>query len=118
MGFIHVNVDIANPANPDVSESVRVLVDTGATLSILPEDMLDSLGVRRIQKRRFRGFGGTVIRDIGNVNMTYEDAESGVTVVFGAEDDPAVMGVTALETLGFEVDTVDEKLNRVDLLLL
>ena len=118
MGFIHVNVNIANPARPDVSESVRVLVDTGATLSILPEDMLDSLGVRRIQKRRFRGFGGTVIRDIGNVNMTYEDAESGVTVVFGAEDDPAVMGVTALETLGFEVDTVDEKLNRVDLLLL
>ena len=35
MGFIHVNVDIANPATPDVSESVRVLVDTGATLSIL-----------------------------------------------------------------------------------
>ena len=118
MGIVHVNVDIANPARPDVSESVRVLVDTGATLSILPEDMLDSLGVRRIQKRRFRGFGGTVIRDIGNVNMTYEDAESGVTVVFGAEDDPAIMGVTALETLGFEVDPVEGKLNRIDMLVM
>ena len=54
MGFIHVNVNIANPARPDVSESVRVLVDTGATLSILPEDMLDSLGVRRIQQGLFK----------------------------------------------------------------
>ena len=92
MGFIHVNVDVANPAAPDVSESVRVLVDTGATLSILPEDMLDRLGIRRIQKRRFRGFGGTVTRDIGTVNMSYGDCEAGVTVVFGAEDDPAHHG--------------------------
>ena len=50
--------------------------------------------------------------------MTYEDAESGVTVVFGAEDDPAIMGVTALETLGFEVDPVEGKLNRIDMLVM
>ena len=118
MGFIHVNVDVANPATPDVSESVRVLVDTGATLSILPEDMLDRLGIRRIQKRRFRGFGGTVTRDIGTVIMSYGDCAAGVTAVFGAEDDPAVMGVTALETLGFEVDPVDGKLNRIDMLVM
>ena len=118
MGIVHVNVDIANPARPDVSESVRVLVDTGATLSILPEDMLDRLGIRRIQKRRFRGFGGTVTRDIGIVAMSYDSAESGVTVAFGAEDDPAIMGVTALETLGFEVDPVEGKLYQVDMLVL
>ena len=118
MGFIHVNVDVANPAAPDVSESVRVLVDTGATLSILPEDILDRLGIRRIQKRRFRGFGGTVTRDIGIVAMSYDGAESGVTVVFGAEGDPPIMGVTALETLGFEVDPVDGKLNRIDMLVM
>ena len=118
MGFIHVDVDVANPAAPDASESVRVLVDTGATLSILPEDMLDRLGIRRIQKRRFRGFGGTVSRDIGIAAMSYDGAESGVTVVFGAVDDPPIMGVTALETLGFEVDPVNGRLNRVDMLVM
>ena len=118
MGFIHVEVDISNPANPDVSESVRVLVDTGATLSILPSDMLDRLGVRRRRRRRFQGFGGTVTRDTGTVNMSYEDAEEGVTVVFGAEDDPPIMGVTALETLGFEVDPVNGRLNRLDMLVM
>ena len=118
MGFTHVNVDIANPATLDVSESVRVLVDRGATLSILPEDILNRLGIRRIQKRRFRGFGGTVTRDIGIVAMSYDGAESGVTVAFGAEGEPAIIGVTVLETLGFEVDPVSGRLNRVDMLVL
>ena len=118
MGFIHVDVDVSNPASPDVSESVRVLVDTGATLSVLPADMLERLGVRRRHRRRFRGFGGVVTRDTGTVNMSYENAEEGVTVVFGAEDDPPIMGVTALETLGFDVDPVNGRLNRVDLLVM
>ena len=45
-------------------------------------------------------------------------ASAGVTVVFGAEGDPPIMGVTALETLGFEVDPVDGKLNRIDMLVM
>ena len=118
MGFIHIDVDVANPAAPDVSESVRVLVDTGATLSVLPADLLDRLGVRRRYRRRLQGFGGVVTRDTGTVNMSYEDSEEGVTVVFGNEDDPPIMGVTALETLGFEVDPVNGRLNRVDMLVM
>ena len=50
--------------------------------------------------------------------MSYDGAESGVTVAFGAEGDPAIIGVTALETLGFEVDPVSGRLNRVDMLVL
>lgn len=118
MGFIHVDVEVSNPANPDVSENVRVLVDTGATLSVLPADMLDRLGIRRRQMRRFQGFGGMITREIGTVNIRYEEAEAGVSAVFGAEDDPPIMGVTALEVLGFEVDPVSGRLNRVDMLLL
>ncbi len=118
MGFIHVDISVSNPASLDVSESVRVLVDTGAMLSVLPTDTLERLGVRRRYRRRFQGFGGVIIRDTGTVNMSYEDAEEGVTVVFGAEDDPPIMGVTALETLGFEVDPVNGRLNRVDLLVM
>ena len=118
MGFIRIDVEVSNPANPNVRESVRVLVDTGAMFSVLPASLLDKLGVWRRQGRRFRGFGGTLTRDTGTVNMSYEGAEEGVTAIFGAEDDTPVMGVTALETLGFEVDPVGEKLNRVEMLLL
>ena len=118
MEFIHVDADVSNPANPGVSESVRVLVDTGATLSVLPSSMLDRLGVQRLGRRRILGFGGVVARDTGIIQMRYEDAVAGVTAVFGAEDDPPIMGVTALETLGYEVDPVNGKLNQVDMLML
>ncbi len=118
MGFIHVNVEISNPAAPDDSESVRVLVDTGATLSVLPASMLERLGVRREGRRRFLGFGGTVTRDTGIVRIRYGGAAAGVSTVFGAENDPPIMGVTALEVLGFDADPVSGKLNPVDMLML
>ena len=117
MGFIHVDVDVSNPANPDLSERVQVMVDTGATLSILPASMLDRLGILRLSRRRFRGFGGVVTREIGGAYMHYDDEVAAVTVVFGAEDDPPIMGVTALEELGLEADPVHGKLNRVDMLM-
>ena len=118
MGLIHVDVDVSNPANPNVSESVRVLVDTGATLSVLPSSMLDRLGIIREERRQFLGFGGTVTRDTGIVRMRYGVTSAGVFTVFGADDDPSIMGVTALEVLGYEVDPVNRRLNRVDMLLL
>ena len=80
--------------------------------------MLERLGIRRIRRRRFRGFGGVVTRDTGIISMRYDGVEAGVTAVFGAEDDPPIMGVTALEVLGFEVDPVSGKLNRIDMLVM
>ena len=120
MGLIYVNVNLSLPnrtASADTGEEVRVLVDTGVTLSVFPSGLLDRLGVRRIGQRRFRGFGATVTRDVGNVNLTYDGVVAGVTVVFGDEGDPAVMGVTALESLGYHIDPVAEELHRVDMLI-
>ena len=111
MGTVYVNVNLSNPARPGIaSEDVRVLVDTGATLSVFPASLLDKLGIERIGQRRFRGFGGVVTREIGSANMHYDGVTAGVTVVFGDEGDPAIMGVTALETLGYHIDPVAEEL--------
>ena len=118
MGFIYVKVEVSHISKPDVTESATVLVDTGAILSVLPSSMLDRLGVMREGRRRFLGFGGPVARDTGVVRMRYEGAATGVNVVFGAEDDPPIMGVTALESLGYEADPVNGRLNRVDMLML
>ena len=118
MGFIYVDVGVSNPSTPDVSESVRALVDTGATLSVMPASLLDRLGIPRIGKQRLRGFGGTVTRNVGNVTMHYNGVAGAAGVIFGDEDDPAIMGVTALESLGFDVDPVNGKLKRVEMLML
>ena len=118
MGYIYVEVEVSHISKPDVTERVRVLVDTGAILSVLSSSMLDRLGIMREDRCRFLGFGGPVARDTGVVRMRYDGIATGVNVVFGAENDPPIMGVTALESLGYEADPVNGRLNRVDLLML
>ena len=114
MGIVHVNVAISNPADPDRGEHLELLVDTGATLSVVPRRVLERLAVSPIGRRDFRGFGG----ETGIVSMTYDGATAGVTVVFGEEDDPPILGVTALESLGYQVDPVSGELKPSEMLLL
>ena len=115
MGFIYVDVEIACESAPHVTEKINALVDTGATLSVVPAGVLDKLGVERLGKRQF---GGAVARDTGIVRMRYQDAVAGVTIIFGEEDAPPIMGVTALDVLGYQVDPVAGRLNRVETLML
>ena len=117
MGFVHVNVGLSNPSEPGRAEEVNVLVDTGATLSVFPSSLLDRLGIRRTGQRRLRGFGGVITRSTGAVILTYGGEVAGVTVVFGEDSDPTIMGVTALESLGFNVNPVAGGLDRVEMLI-
>ena len=117
MGFVHVNIGLSNPSEPGSAEEINVLVDTGATLSVFPASLLDNLGIQRTGQRRLRGFGGVITRDTGTVNVTYDGEVAGVTAVFGEDSDPTVMGVTALESLGFNVNTIAGELTRVEMLI-
>ena len=118
MGLTHVEIGISNPAGPDGERRVEVLVDTGATLSVIPRSLLEALGVGSIGRNCFRGFGGVISRETGIVRMSYGGSVAGVTVVFGEGNDPDIMGVTALESLGYQVDPVTGKLNPSEMLLL
>ena len=117
MGFVHVNLGLSNPSHPDQVEAVNAMVDTGATLSVFPSALLERLGIPRLSQRRLRGSGGIITRDIGTVDMTYAGESAGVTVIFGNDNDPTVMGLTALGSLGFNVNPVAGELTRVDTLI-
>ena len=118
MGFVHVDVELLNPTDPQRLESIELLIDTGATLSVVPSPVLERLGVRPLGRRNFKGFGRVNIRQPGTVTMAYDGAAAGVTVVFGAPDDPPILGATALESLGYQVDPVTGDLHPTEMLLL
>ena len=59
MGSVHVSVGLSNPSEPGRAEEVRVLVDTGATLSVLPSGLLDNLGIRRTASGDFAASGAS-----------------------------------------------------------
>jgi len=53
MGTFRVDMELENPAKPGVKRTLRsVLVDTGAELSWVPSEVLESLGGRRSRVRR------------------------------------------------------------------
>jgi clan AA aspartic protease len=94
------------------------IVDTGAIYSVVPRRILEELGVKPVERRRFKAFGGYVERDLGEVGIELMGRRRTITVIFGETDDTTVLGVTALESFGLEVDPVRGTLKEAELLML
>ena len=112
MGAFRVDIDIENPARLGDRRTLRsVLVDTGAELSWVPAEVLESLGIERHNKWHFRQADGTVLeRWAGGAiihvagKLTYDD------VVFGAPGDLTLLGSRTLEGLNFRIEPVTKRL--------
>ncbi|WP_238375108.1 aspartyl protease [Vulcanisaeta thermophila] len=81
-------------------------------------DILEGLGIKPLGRRRFRVFGGYVEHDIGEAGLMIMSERRTVPVIFGEAGDPVVIGVTALEIFGLEVDVVRGILREAELYLL
>ncbi|MCC6020931.1 MAG: aspartyl protease [Thermoproteaceae archaeon] len=118
MGFLRVKVGLFEPTRPERVVEIEAVVDTGAIYSVVRRDILEQLGVRPLARKKFRALGGHVERDVGEVGMVLMGERRTVPVIFGEGGDPAVLGVTALEIFGLEVDVVRGTLREAELLLL
>lgn len=117
MGFTYVEVTVINAATAS-KQDVELLVDTRALLTAIPRKILVSLGITPIGKRTLRLFGGQIVeREVGAVIIKYKEAMAGVTVIFAEEKDTPVLGATALEALGYQVDPTTKQLKPVELLM-
>jgi len=59
-----------------------------------------------------------MLREVGEVGVEIMGRKRTVAVIFGETDEITVLGVTALETFGLEVDPVKGTLREAELLLL
>jgi predicted aspartyl protease len=112
MGSFRVDVELENPARPGQRRTVRsVLVDTGAELSWVPAEVLESLGVERNNQWHFRQADGTVLeRWTGIVIVSVAGRRTGDDVVFGDPGDLVLLGSRTLEGLNFRVEPVTKQL--------
>jgi clan AA aspartic protease len=116
MGLFNVKVKLANLAAPSRTEEVSLLVDTGATLSWIPRNVLENLGVAAFSRLPFSlADGSRLERDTSAVLLTIDGRKAAVPVAFGEPGEEAVLGATALETLGLMVDPVGARLVAGDL---
>ena len=53
MGLTVLKVEVANPANPELAETVEFLIDSGALLSMVPRPLLQRLGINPLRMQAF-----------------------------------------------------------------
>ena len=119
MGATYVDVTIRNPAEPQRSWTGRFLVDTGAFDSLVPRAHLQAIGLKPRGRREYvLADGKPIAFDITVAEIEFEGEVVGGTVVYGDEGAEPLLGVTALESGGFEVDPRNEELKRLPAVLL
>jgi predicted aspartyl protease len=118
MGMTFVDVEIGNPADPDTTELVHFIVDSGATYSVVPGATLESLGIKPLTDETFvLANGDKIIRRKGVAIFKYMDRIGGSDVVFGEPGDENHLGVLTLESLGFALDPLRRELRNLPLML-
>jgi predicted aspartyl protease len=112
MGTFRVDIEIENPARPGERRTLRsVLVDTGAELSWVPADVLESLGIERYNKWHFRQTNGTILeRWAGGAYIYVGGKRTNDDIVFGEPGDLVLLGSRTLEGLNFRVEPVTKQL--------
>ena len=119
MGFTTVDIYLHNPEKPTEYRQVALLADTGAVYAIVPSNILNDLGIKSLGRRSFTLANGQRIeREIGGALYRLGEYSGHAPVIFGEEGDQSILGVTALEALGLQVDPVTKQLKPAELLLL
>ena len=114
VGATYVTVAIRNPAEPERVWEGEFLVDTGATDTLVPRQHLEAIGLVSEGQRVYGLADGNELRfDIAVARIEIMGEIVGGTVIFGAENAEPLLGVTVLESAGFEVDPHNETLNKL-----
>lgn len=116
MGTFNKVMEIGHPAG-ERFVPFSGLVDTGSTLTALPEGLLRSLGIVPNRRAGFElGDERVVEYGIGHAVIRYVGLSVGNPVAFIPDDASPVIGAVTLESLGLMVDPVSSHLIPVNFL--
>ena len=118
MGLIVLEIEVGNPANPEVTEKIDLLIDSGAIYSVVPIPILEKLGIKPLTEQQFRLADGTkIVRKKGGALFKYGDRIGVADVIFGEEGDHKLLGAFTLEALGLVLDPLKRELKPLPMVL-
>jgi len=118
MGLTVLEIEVGNPANPEVTETLEFLIDSGAVYSVVPTPILKKLGIKPISEQEFRlADGSKIVRKKGIALFKYKDKIGGADVIFGEENDSLLLGAFTLEALGLVLDPLKRELKLLPMIL-
>lgn len=111
MGHVWVK---ARVGSEDCSKVVEVdaLVDTGATLTVIPRSLAETLNLKVTGKASVMTGGGKVTLDKSRMWIEIHGRQDIVPVIISDIIDKVLIGVTTLEILGLQVDPITGELKE------
>jgi clan AA aspartic protease len=118
MGAVRVDIVVMHSRTGARSETIAALADTGATLSVIPAEILQRLGVEPVRTISLvLADGRRTDRQVGEALVAVDGEAVPSRVIFGEPGDAVLLGLTVLEQLGLAVDPVQRRLIPADFLL-
>jgi len=112
MGLTHVPVTIRNLITQD-GFTLKFLVDTGASESMVPASELRRIGIEpRIRRSYELANGRFEDYDIGVAEISFLDETIYGEVLFGPDNAEPLLGALALQSAGIILDTRNETLSK------
>lgn len=116
MGMFYKNVKISNSKITDLSFNASFWVDTGALYSFIPEDFLEKIQVLPTSRRSIvLADGRQDTRLLGFCDFQIDGFEGNIPcpVIFAPKGSLFLLGATALENFGLDVDPVNKQLKPI-----
>lgn len=111
MDTFRIEVTVKNLRHPTRSRTLSVLVDTGATYTTLPRDVVETLGCQPIGTRRVLLANGREEEwPVAAILLTLEGQEGPTFCLIGPNGGPALLGAVTLEEFALGVDPVAKRL--------
>ncbi len=118
MGLTVLDIEVGNPANPEVTVAVESLIDSGAIYSVVPTPILENLGIKPLAEQEFKlANGEKITRKKGIALFKYGDRVGGADVIFGEPDDATLVGAFTLEALGLVLDPFKRELRPLPMII-
>ena len=116
MGVTYVEGVATGPTG--MQATVRFLVDSGATYSLLPESVWRAIELTLKRAVSFGLADGTTIeRNVSECHLTLPQGEAHSPVILGESNDEALLGVVTLEILGLVLNPFTRELQPMRMLL-
>ncbi len=114
----HVEVDVVMTSPEGVSVNTKALVDTGATLTVIPDRIAKRLKLRLAgEKVKVATAKGSDQLDLTHVTLEIDGKKRILPALVSRHIDRVLLGVIALEAMQLRVNPITEKLEEYSALL-
>lgn len=116
MSLTYLTARVGNPQNGKTTTR-RMLVDSGATYSVVPSTVLKKLNIKAIDTQKFTlANGEEIVKEIGEARFEIQGKRRTAPVIFG-DKNIWLIGATTLENMGFILDPINRKLKSLPMVI-